>query len=66
MHTYAYTYTISTIRTKNRIPGYSLYIHDRTKHNYTIYTETKNRTKNRPTPSKNKTRYWTKNKQVLA
>ena len=57
---------ISTICTKNAIPGYSLYTQDRTKHNYTIYTETKNRTKNRTTPSKNKTRYWTKNKRVLA
>ena len=38
---------ISTICTKNAIPGYSLYTQDRTKHNYTIYTETKNRTKNR-------------------
>ncbi len=34
---------ISTIRTKNKITGYSLYIREPTKSKTSIYNETKNR-----------------------
>jgi hypothetical protein len=63
---------ISTIRTKNRIPGYTLYIHDRTKRRIAYIRGLKIDalwTKNRTTPSKNRigisvknSVYWSKNR----
>ncbi len=43
MHIYAYIHVTSTIRTKNKITGYSLYIQEPTKSKTSIYNETKNR-----------------------